>query len=126
MKRNPGKFIRKRREALREKDPEYSLRRVAGRIGVEPSHLSKIEQGKHGFLSEYNIYALADELHLHPDDLLSKFGKIAADVRDIFLERPRHFGALIRALKRVSDEEIEKLHKLSKSHKIPANIFSGI
>ncbi|MBI4409192.1 MAG: helix-turn-helix transcriptional regulator, partial [Gemmatimonadetes bacterium] len=36
-------FVRQRREELRRTSPDYSLRRVAERIGVEPSYLSKIE-----------------------------------------------------------------------------------
>ena len=40
-----GDFIRGRREALREADPQYSLRQVAERVGIEPSYLSKVERG---------------------------------------------------------------------------------
>ncbi len=42
-----GGYIREKREALRQSDRRYSLRQVAGRIGVEPSYLSKIERGEH-------------------------------------------------------------------------------
>jgi transcriptional regulator with XRE-family HTH domain len=47
-KRRPqfGQYVRKRREALRAADRRFSLRRVASRIGVEPSYLSKVERGE--------------------------------------------------------------------------------
>jgi len=58
-----GEYIREKREALRQSDRSYSLRQVAGRIGVEPSYLSKIERGEHqAYLIEGKIKALANEL----------------------------------------------------------------
>ena len=54
-----GSYIREKREALRQYDRSYSLRQVAGRIGVEPSYLSKIERGEHqAYLIEGKIKAL--------------------------------------------------------------------
>ena len=31
-----GEYVRKRRERLRGTDPEFSVRRVAARVGIEP------------------------------------------------------------------------------------------
>ena len=42
---NFGTHVRRLREAKREKDSQYSVRRVAARIGVQPSYLSKVERG---------------------------------------------------------------------------------
>jgi len=63
MSYNLGKYIREKREAFRGKDPSYSLRQVAARIGIEPSYLSKIERGEQTYLSEEKILALARELN---------------------------------------------------------------
>ena len=35
-----GEFLRERREALRATDARYSVRQVAGRVGIQPSFLS--------------------------------------------------------------------------------------
>ena len=39
-----GKYLRGKRELLRREDRRFSLRKVAGRIGIEPAYLSKIER----------------------------------------------------------------------------------
>ena len=41
-----GETLRARRLAQVETDPAFSLRQVAGRVGIEPSYLSKIERGE--------------------------------------------------------------------------------
>ena len=75
MKRNEfGGFIRERREALRKEDPSFSLRKLAGRIGVEPSYLSKIERGAEPSPSEEKIRLLAQELNEDADVLLALAG----------------------------------------------------
>ena len=48
--------------AKREKDSQYSVRRVAARIGVQPSYLSKVERGYEAPPSEPKIRALAEDL----------------------------------------------------------------
>ncbi len=39
-----GEHVKRLREERRRTDRSFSLRQVAGRIGVEPSYLSKIER----------------------------------------------------------------------------------
>lgn len=39
-----GSHIRARRECLRCDSAAFSVRQVAGRIGVEPAYLSKVER----------------------------------------------------------------------------------
>ena len=62
-----GDFVREVREALRKEDSRYSVRQVAGRIGVQPSYLSKVERGDVGPPSEATIVKLAEELGEDPD-----------------------------------------------------------
>ena len=72
-----GEYVRRRRESRKEQDPAFSLRRLAGRAGVEPSYLSKIERGDQPPPSEDTIRALARELDEDPDVLLALGGKVS-------------------------------------------------
>ena len=104
-----GTYIREKREEFRLKDPSYSLRQVAGRIGIEPSYLSKIERGKQTYLSEQKIIALANDLNEDPDLLLALSGKISTDVQEIIRKRPQLFSQLIRGLKNYSDHAVRHI-----------------
>ena len=57
-----GKYLREKRERLRREDRRFSLRKVAGRIGVEPAYLSKIERSESPPPSEATTVKLAKEL----------------------------------------------------------------
>ena len=101
-----GAHIRRRREALRADDPAMSLRGVAGRIGVEPSYLSKVERDEVPPPSEAKILALAEVLGEDPDVLLAMAGKVSADLQQVILQRPVEFAALIRQLKDAPDHAL--------------------
>ena len=106
MKNRFGSRVRKRREAALPLDPSLlGLRRVAARIGVEPSYLSKVERGLVP-PSERVIMRLAKVLALDPDELLALAGKIHADVRRAILKRPKLMSALVRQFAKVSDEAV--------------------
>jgi transcriptional regulator with XRE-family HTH domain len=107
MKTFFGHYIREKREALRQTDRRYSLRQVAGRIGIEPSYLSKIERGEHqAYLTEEKIYTLAQELNEDPDVLLALSGKVSQDIQAIIRKRPQIFAQLIRELKNMPDHAV--------------------
>ena len=38
-----GTYVRKKREALLSQNPNYSLRKVAQRVGFQPAFLSKVQ-----------------------------------------------------------------------------------
>ena len=101
-----GEYLRQRREKLQQTDPMFSLRRVAGAIGVEPSYLSKVERGDQPPPSEKTIVALARELDEDPDVLLALAGKVSADLQQIIRKRPRLFAQLIRELKDMPDHAV--------------------
>lgn len=104
-----GTYLRTKREALRGKDREYSLRRVAARIGVEPSYLSKVERGIPSPLSEEKICALADVLGEDRDLLLAMAGKVSHDLQSVIRKRPQLFAQLIRELRDLPDHAILRL-----------------
>jgi transcriptional regulator with XRE-family HTH domain len=113
-----GTFIRNRREELREKDREFSVRKVAARIGVEPSYLSKVERGEQPPPSEAKIVALAEVLDEDPDILLAMAGKVSSDLQEVIRKsdlqevirkRPKLFADLIRQLRTAPDRAVLRL-----------------
>jgi transcriptional regulator with XRE-family HTH domain len=104
-----GSYLRARREALRRTDDRFSVRRVAERIGVEPSFLSKVERGETAPPSEEKILALARVLEEDPDVLLAMAGKVSSDLQRAIRKRPELFAALIRQLKDAPDHAVLRL-----------------
>jgi transcriptional regulator with XRE-family HTH domain len=104
-----GDFVREIREALREREPRYSVRQVAARIGVQPSYLSKVERGDVGPPSETTIVRLAEELGEDPDVMLALAGKVSSDLLEVIRKRPRLFAELIRELKDMPDQAVLRL-----------------
>ena len=104
-----GSLLRERREELRAEDRRYSLRQVAGRIGVEPAYLSKIERGEVPPPSEATTVKLAKELGEDTDVLLAMAGKVSSDLHEIVRKRPKLFADLIRQLKEVPDHAILRI-----------------
>src|SRR4051812_37294064 len=105
-----GDYLRKSRteKQLREGNA-FSLRQLAGRIGVEPSYLSKIERGLEPRPSEETTRALALELSEDPDVLLAMAGKVSRDLQDIIRKRPQLFAQLIREMKNMPDKAVLRL-----------------
>lgn len=101
-----GKYIRQRREERLQSDRSFSLRQVAGRIGIEPAYLSKIERGDFAPPSEDVIRKLAQELGENPDILLALAGKVSKDLMDIIVQRPQLIGDLLRQIKEMPDRAI--------------------
>ena len=101
-----GEAVTTTRQRLRQQDRRYSLRQVAGRVGVEPSYLSKIERGQVAPPSEATTVRLAKELGEDPDVLLAMAGKVSRDLQDIIRKRPALFAELIRQLKDAPDHAI--------------------
>jgi transcriptional regulator with XRE-family HTH domain len=107
MDKTFGQHIREKREKLRTDDRRFSLRQVAGRMGIEPSYLSKIERGdQKAYLTEERIRCLADDLGEDPDVLLALSGKISNDIQNIIRKRPELFAQVIRELKNVPDHAV--------------------
>ena len=101
-----GDYIRMRREELRATDREFSVRKVAARLGVQPSYLSKVERGEQAPPTEAKIRALAEILGEDTDVLLALAGKVSTDLQDVIVHRPQLFAQLIRQLKDMPDHAV--------------------
>ena len=104
-----GDYVRQRREERRSGDPTFSVRKVAARIGVQPSYLSKVERGDEAPPSEEKIIALARELGEDPDVLLALAGKVSVELQRIIRRRPVLFAQLIREMKDMPDHAVLRL-----------------
>ena len=103
-----GAYIRHRREILRSDDAEFSVRKVAARIGVEPSYLSKVERDIESAPSEPRIRALATELDEDPDFLLALAGKVSSDLQEAIRRRPQLLSQLIREVDHLPDARLRR------------------
>jgi transcriptional regulator with XRE-family HTH domain len=104
-----GEHVRGVREARSSTDRAYSLRRVAARVGIEPSYLSKIERGQQPPPGEGTVRLLAEVLGEDPDLLLALAGKVSSDLQEIIRARPRLFAELLRELKDLPDRAVVRL-----------------
>lgn len=111
MSKTFGTYIRKRRSELQGKSPDFSVRRLARRIGVEPSYLSKVERDETPPPSEAKIMALAEALGEDPDMLLAMAGKVSTELQAVIRARPQLFAQLIRELKSVPEKQVRQMVK---------------
>ena len=106
-----GETLRASRMAQAEADPTFSLRQVAGRVGIEPSYLSKIERGEEPPPGEQTVRRLAEELGENPDVLLALAGKVSSDLLEIIRERPTVVAELLRALRGLSAKRVSAISR---------------
>lgn len=104
-----GNHVRSARERRQATEARYSLRKVAERIDVEPSYLSKVERGEVAPPSEATIVRLAEDLGEDADVLLAMAGKVSGDLQEIIRRRPALFAELLRELKKVPEHAILRL-----------------
>lgn len=104
-----GSYLRERRERLRAEDRRFSVRQVAGRVGVQPSYLSKVERGEVAPPSEQTIEALAAELGEDRDVVLALAGKVSSDLQQVIRQRPTLFAQLIRQLRDMPDHAVLRI-----------------
>ncbi len=103
-----GQHIRKLREAKHASDPGYSARKLASKLGFEPSYISKIERGEEQ-PSEKVVLSLAVALGEDPDVLLAMAGKVSSHLQAVIIKRPALFAALLQQLKTMPDHAIVRL-----------------
>ena len=106
---NFGKLIRKSRLQAQSKDRNFSLRKTAERVGIQPSYLSKIERGELPPPGEDVICKLSKELNLDTDVMLAMAGKVSTELLEVIRSRPELFATLLRELKSAPDHAVLKL-----------------
>jgi transcriptional regulator with XRE-family HTH domain len=90
-------------------DPTFSLRKLAGRVGIEPSYLSKIERGEQPPPGEEAIRRIATEMGEDSDTLLALAGKVSSDLLDIIRDRPTLIAELIRSVRKLPAKRVSEI-----------------
>ena len=76
-----GGYLKSLRKARQAKDKErYSLRSVAGRIGMDHGNLSRIESGE-VIPTDKTLTNLATDLGEDPDVMFAATGRVAGDLQ---------------------------------------------
>ena len=104
-----GDYLRECREAKAATDRSFSVRKIAAKVGIEPSYLSKIERDLQPPPGEGVIRRLAEELGEDPDVLLALAGKVSSDLLAIIQARPHLFAELLRQVKNLPDKAVIRL-----------------
>lgn len=100
-----GAYLREKRLAK-----GYSLRRFAELLGVSPTYLSHVEQGKvDSPLTAKLAHRAAELLGESPDELVSMAGRVPEDLPKIIQSQPGAIPGLLRATKGLTPEQIGKL-----------------
>lgn len=108
-----GAFLREKRVAK-----EYSLRRFAELLGVSPTYLSHVEQGKVDSPVTAKLATRAAELlGENPDELVAMAGRVPEDLPKIIQSQPEMMPELLRAAKGLTAEKLKKLAEEAKKLK---------
>ena len=104
-----GERVRELRKKKLETDPTYSLRQFAGKVGISPTFVSKIENGEFDPPSAENIKKMAGLLDCNADELLALAGKVDPDISEIIKGKPKALADFLRVAHGRSEEEIRKM-----------------
>jgi transcriptional regulator with XRE-family HTH domain len=109
-----GAIIREKRKAK-----GITLRAFADLLGVSPTYVSQVEQGKSLTLpTTARVKAMAHVLGEDPDELFALAGRVADDLPGIIRRHPHEMASLLRVAKGLTADEIlylsEQARKLRK------------
>ncbi len=94
----------------RRLDKKLSLRKFADMVGVSPTYLSQIEQGKvERPPTAERIRVMAELLDENPDQWIALAGRLPDDLTEIIKKEPEMMPALLRAARRLSPEELKRV-----------------
>lgn len=96
----------------------YSLRRFAELLGVSPTYLSHVEQGKVDSPITAKLAKRAAELlGESPDEMVALAGRVPEDLPKIIQSQPEAMPELLRAAKGLTVENLKKLSEQAKKLK---------
>ena len=104
-----GALVRREREAR-----EIGLREMAKMIGVSPTYLSKVERDDFTAPVEEKVRAIAEIIERDPDELLGLANRVSSDLTDIIKERPRETAALLRTIRGLTADDLQRLAQEAK------------
>lgn len=89
----------------------YSLRRFAELVGVSPTYLSHVEQGKLHPPTAERVTRMAELLDENADEMIASAGRVPDDLPDIIKRQPLQMPELLREANGLSADQLAKLVK---------------
>ncbi len=105
----PGPSFGKRIQELRRQSG-MTQREVAGKLHIDFTYLSKLENGRGEPPGEDTVRGLARLYNADPEELLALAGKLPAELRTR-AQTDRQFAVFLRQLPKLSDEEMKRVYK---------------
>lgn len=100
-----GKLLRKKRV-----EKGFSLRRFAELVGVSPTYLSHVEQGKVDTPPRAErVRRMAELLGENADEWSALAGRMPEDLPDIIKQQPTQMPELLREASGLSPEQLKQL-----------------
>jgi transcriptional regulator with XRE-family HTH domain len=113
MARRPKASFSDRLQALR-KERNFSLRDLARATDLSATYLSQLEHGR-STPTDNVVIKIAEALEADQDELLALLGRIAKDLQEIVLRRPREVSDLLLAINDLPSEDLEYLREIAES-----------
>jgi transcriptional regulator with XRE-family HTH domain len=105
-----GKRIQRLRREL-----GLTQRDVAGKLGIDFTYLSKLENDRPGdALGEDRVRKLAEVLETDAEELLALAGRVPSELRDR-AQTDREFARFLRRLPNVSEKELRDMNRVLKT-----------
>ena len=101
-------------QLLREKRVEkgFSLRKFAELVGISPTYLSQVEQGKiENPPTAERVKKMAELLGENPDEWTGLAGRVPEDLSGIIRQQPTEMPELLREASGLSAEQLQRLRK---------------
>jgi transcriptional regulator with XRE-family HTH domain len=100
-----GRYLRDRRQGA-----GLSQRQLAGRLGIDFTYLSKLENGHEEPPSHDTLLRLATELGVPASHMLARAGKVPAELRKRASEDPE-FAFLVQQLPKMPQQSLRRFLK---------------
>jgi len=111
--RHFGQVLRKARIAK-----GYSLRKFAEKVGISPTYLSLVEQGKvESPPTADRVKKMAELLDENSDEWIALAGRVPQDLPGIIQEQPTEMPELLREASGLTAEQLRKLTKQARKLK---------
>lgn len=119
--RSFGELIRQEREKRKIGNPDFSLRKFAGRVGISPTFLSKVETGEFDPPKAEKVIKIANELGLDCNMLLAKAKKIDPELKRIVMQKQVELASFLRTADGMSEEQLRKMTEAAEKIKAEGN-----
>jgi len=108
-----GEVLRKARLAK-----GYSLRKFAEKVGISPTYLSLVEQGKvESPPTADRVKQMAELLGENSDEWIALAGRVPGDLPEIIQQQPTEMPELLREASGLTAEQLRKLTKQARKLK---------